>query len=553
MPTIKASVSYLKRLTGLGLDAEILMRLLPTLKCEIERLEGDELEYEASHDRPDLFSAEGLARSMLMLLGRYTKRAKVVDLGALARAEEVPYRPYVAFGVVSEIKLDDESIRQLTQLQEKFHSTYGRDRRKISIGFYDLDKIKLPVTYRLARPDEIKFVPLDHEREMSLAEVLEKTEQGRKYGHLVAGHGLYPVIVDAEGRVVGFPPIVNSEETRVTERTRALLIDSTGLDQEWVVNAVTLIAYNALETASEGTLGVVETKYWNGTSLKAPRTAGRVIAVNVKEVNALLGTEISGDEMVRLAELHGYEAVSRNGDVVLLRSPPFRFDVKEWVDVAEDVAMSYGYHRLGAEALSLPSSRSRGIPLGINELSNRLADSLVGLGFTEVATYMMSNREWQFELFNVEGRMFEVSNPRSARYTGLRTWLTPGLLEVVKENAEREAVVRIFEVGDVAIPCEEAQVCVERRVGIAISHEKATITDALAVIRGLLEQFGLRPKFERARVAGMLEERGALIIVEGRQVGFAGEVHPLALERVGLSKPVAVAELVVDRILPLLR
>jgi phenylalanyl-tRNA synthetase beta chain len=52
------------RLVGEELSAEELSELLPRLKCEVERVEGGYIDYEATHDRPDLFSAEGLARAL---------------------------------------------------------------------------------------------------------------------------------------------------------------------------------------------------------------------------------------------------------------------------------------------------------------------------------------------------------------------------------------------------------------------------------------------------------------------------------------------------------
>ncbi|MGC9121638.1 MAG: phenylalanine--tRNA ligase subunit beta, partial [Thermogladius sp.] len=68
MPTISVRVDDLYRLLGVELDVKSLVRLMTKLKCEIEELAGGNLVYEANHDRPDLFSAEGLSRALKHLL-----------------------------------------------------------------------------------------------------------------------------------------------------------------------------------------------------------------------------------------------------------------------------------------------------------------------------------------------------------------------------------------------------------------------------------------------------------------------------------------------------
>ena len=83
-------------------------------------------------------------------------------------------RPYTACAIVKGLKFNDEKIKEIIEVQEKMHLTMGRKRKKLAIGIYPLEKIKLPITYKALEPDKIRFVPLESEREMSGLEILQR-------------------------------------------------------------------------------------------------------------------------------------------------------------------------------------------------------------------------------------------------------------------------------------------------------------------------------------------------------------------------------------------
>ncbi|MEM1921955.1 MAG: phenylalanine--tRNA ligase subunit beta, partial [Desulfurococcaceae archaeon] len=176
---------------------------------------------------------------------------------------------------------------------------------------------------------------------------------------------------------------------------------------------------------------------------------------------------------------------------------------------------------------------------------------LSSYNFIEVVNYIMSNPTIQLGLFNLDKKMITVSNPKMEKYTGLRIWLTPGLLETIIYNAEKEKEIRIFEIGDVVIPDEEYETGArtERRVGLAISHDKATLTDGLTTVTTILEQLGLKPEFRQTFINGFLEKRTASIFVDGVEIGFVGEIHPRILDKLGLTNPVVIAELSLNNLL----
>ncbi len=555
MPVIKIMKWDLERLLGRVLSIDEILDYFPRIKCEVDSIsEEGEIEYEATHDRPDLYSVEGVARSLRSFLGLGENRYQLVDEGLKAYNTGVPGRPYIALAVVRDLDLDDESIKQMMQLQEKLHMTYCRRRRKASIGVYDLDKIKPPLYYELADPST-KFTPLDESREMTLRDILMNTERGREYGHIIANWEKYPILRDSEGTILSMPPIINSEDTRVTVKTRNILIDATGIDPKIVLDMVTIMAYNIAERSREKKIVFVEAIMPDNNVLKAPREKGITIEVDPRRVNEVLGTNISTEQIIDLLKKFDYKVISKQKEQLVVAVPPYRVDVKSWIDVAEDIAMVYGYDIIGSSAYDLPEATHPGRIHPLEFLSRLLRKILVGMGFIEVVNYMMSNPELQLGIFGIEDELITVTNPKMEKYTSLRRWLVPGLLEVISVNKEKETEIRIFEIGDVAIPdtSTDTGARIERRLGIAVSHRRATLTDGLAIVSTLMERLGLTPRYEKAVINGLLPQRTAKIYVDDVEIGYVGEIHPRVLLRIGHDKPVVVSEIVLNKLLMVLR
>jgi len=187
-------------------------------------------------NRPDMWSVEGLAREMRGYLGTETglPRYEVKPSGAEIHVDPTiaEIRPFVAAAIVRDVDLGVTGYEQLIQLQDKIMLTYGRKRKRVAIGTHNADLIYFPARYTTAKPDEISFVPLWESREMTLREILEHHEKGREYAHLLKGLERYPVLLDAEERVISFPPIINSNDIgNIGPETRNIFIDVTGTDE----------------------------------------------------------------------------------------------------------------------------------------------------------------------------------------------------------------------------------------------------------------------------------------------------------------------------------
>src|SRR5207245_1211801 len=156
-------------------------------------------------------------------------------------------RPYAVRGIVRVLDLEDALLRSLVDLQEKLHLTVGRRRKKVAIGIHDMDKVTPPYTYKAVLPTDVRFTPLGMAQEMDLLEILTKHEKGREYAHLVAAQPVFPIIMDARGQVLSFPPVINGILTQLTPDTRNLFIDVTGTDLEAGSGCLAILSTSSAE------------------------------------------------------------------------------------------------------------------------------------------------------------------------------------------------------------------------------------------------------------------------------------------------------------------
>jgi phenylalanyl-tRNA synthetase beta chain len=544
MPTLEVNYEDLCSLLGKRVPADELEYVLPLIKCEVKSFLNGVFTLEVTADRPDMFSVEGVARILRGFLKleagcpKYlVKRGKV---GVKVSRKVKTVRPYIACCVVRNVKLTDESVAQLMQLQEKLHETLCRRRSKGSIGIYDLDTVKPPITYTALKPGEIRFTPLDETQPMTAKEILTKTAKGMEYAHLLAGKLRYPLLLDSRGQVLSMPPIVNSEETRVTVETRNLFIDTTGMNPETVEDAVNIIASSLAERGGKVEAVLVEypegRKVWTGT-LK-PST----LTLNPSMVSEILGLNLKLTDVCSFLKRMRFNVKVKSGRLHV-EIPSYRCDILHPVDLAEEVAIGFGYDKIKPDQ---PKVTSTGKELESTIFKRKIRDLMVGFGFQEIVSYILSSKELQAEKMLLgETEFMELANPLTSEYAVARVWLLPCLLEFLSRNLSRNVHVdhpqKIFECGDVILVDREAETGtrVEGRIAAAISDFKVSYEDIQAVAYSLLNQLKIGEwKVERLDHPSFIKGRAAKIVLEdGEELGFLGEVNPQVLEAFSLVNP----------------
>ena len=563
MPTISINQKDFEQLVGRPtIAAEPLDAWLPLVKAELKDQDSESGEVRLElHDsnRPDLWSCEGIARQIRIKLQgaasaypffKPTPRPKR-RIQVMQGLERV--RPYIAACTAVGYKMTGEGLAQLVQTQEKLADIFGRKRRTISIGLYRLPQIVFPVTYTLVKPEEVRFTPLGVEEKMSPREILAVHPKGLEYGPILAGHDRLPLLMDEEGQVLSLPPIINSREIgEVRVGDRELFVEVTGTDLPMVLLTLNILAVNLADRGA--TIEAVEVAYPYATELgktvRTPFNFQKARSIPIKTIEDALGVPL-GAERIRQALLaYGYEAsASKDRGAISVKIPPYRNDLMHPLDVVEDVAISRGY---GEFTPIMPSQFTVGSLSRLEEMSDRVRDMMVGMGFQEIISNIMASRQELIDRMRLAGsdrdRIVAVENVMTQAYSCLRQWITPSLLRVEAASTRAFYPHRLFEVGEVAVPdaTEETGVRTLMVLGALIAHANANFSEAHSCLDLLLFYLDRPYTLEPISHRSFLDGRAGRIVSNGRAVGLIGEIHPEVLEHWQVSMPSVVFELEVD-------
>lgn len=540
MPVISFGYADFARLLGQDIGIDRLAERAPMLGCDVNRAEGDEVELEFFPNRPDLYTVEGVARAMRAFLGirpgmpRYEVNDSNIDLEV--DESVVPIRPFVVGGIVRDLSLSDETVRSLMDMQEKLHLTVGRRRRKVSIGIHDLDRVKPPFTYKAVEPRSVRFVPLASTEQMDLQQILERHEKGKEYASILEGMSAYPLLVDREGSVLSFPPIINGVLTQVTGDTKNIFIDVTGTDYPAISLALNIVSTALAERGSR--LESVVLRYPRRAPFRTPSLLSKKKALDPAGANKLLGTALSNDTIIAALRRMMYDAELVDSKIEV-SIPAFRNDILHEVDLVEDIAIGNSYTKLEGE---LPRAMTFGRELAGEFRVQRARQIMIGLGYNEMMSFALTSARKQFESMREgPGPATVLANPVTEDQTIVRSALLPSLLELLKLNKHYDLPQRMFELGEVAVEHRN-----RRRLGAVFIHPRANFTEAKSLAEAVMRELGLEGRYiiKPHDRAGFIKGRCASIVIDDRgEAGWFGEAHPEVLENFELAHPAGGFEL----------
>ncbi|CAD6493446.1 MAG: Phenylalanine--tRNA ligase beta subunit [Candidatus Argoarchaeum ethanivorans] len=534
MPIVTLYYDDLEGLTGV--KKESIIEQIPMIGSDIERVEKDHIDIEFFPNRPDLYSVEGVARAMrsFMEINLTPKKYTVTPPNAnITLAGEIAnVRPCIACAVIRNLNFTPHSIESLMNLQESLHLSIGRNRKKASIGVHDLSKIAQPLTYTTV-PSDFAFVPLDFDKPMSVHEILEKHPKGVKFAHLLKNTHNYPLIQDANHNVLSFPPIINSELTRVTTGTTELFIEVTGLDSSCVNHALNIVvtALAERDTVVDGVTVNNETS----TAVTPDLTCTRR-TLQIGEATKLLGIPLLGSDCAHALSRMGF-STTVNGDEISVEIPPYRSDILHTYDLIEDIAIGYGYKNFPAQ---LPGTATIGASHESSIVKDTLSEIMIGLGYLEVMPFTLTNEMVHFNWMQrtPTDDVVYVENPISRDYTMLRTTLLQGLLKILAANKHHELPQKIFEVGDVVKNNKNAL-----HLALVSIHPKANYTEAKSLVDTIMREQGQHYTVAESDDAAFISHRCADIYVQNKKVGITGEIHPQVIRNFGLENPIIAVEI----------
>ncbi len=293
--------------------------------------------------------------------------------------------------------------------------------------------------------------------------------------------------------------------------------------------------------------------------LPRPQPVGMRVARAAKVIGMPLTQAQCADALKRLGLW-----VTEGDGVVTVTPPPYRFDLQIEEDLIEEVARLVGYNQLPATPPLAPitakvrTEAQRG-PFGVRR-------ALAALGYQETINFSFVDERWEHELAG-NADPIRLLNPIASQMSVMRSSLLGSLLQVVKFNTDRKAErVRVFELGRVYLrdaSVKNSDITVEgfrqpmRVAGMAYGaadslqwgrkEQAADFFDVKGDVEALLAP--VKAVFEAAEHPAMHPGRCARVLLDGRAIGFVGELHPRWRQAYDLAQAPVMFELELDAVL----
>ena len=565
MPTVNLLFNDLQRLVGQRLPSNQveLSEILSYVKGEMEAFDGDELSIEIKDgNRPDLWNVEGIARALKGVLGIEGGLKEYHIIGDSGIETYVDkdlrrIRPYIGCSVVKGVKLDNDVIRELVHLQDKLDQTYGRRRKRSSIGLYNFDLIKPPIEYRSVKPSEISFTPLESKEEMNLKEILERHPKGIEYGHIVEKYERWPILIDSKNEVLSFPPIINSNDLgRIMEDIENIFVEVTGTSYETVLNTLTLVTLSLADRGEH----IYSTKVFYPYAFPSgdkgedvtPHLKTKKITLKDQYVEQILGLELDRKTILELLSKARFAVIDSCKDSLEVIVPCYRIDIMHPVDVVEDLGIVYGYNKIEPR---WPQMVTFGKVSDKETFSDLVREIMIGLGCQEVLSFTLDNDENQNERMNLkEKRLVNISNPKTLRFTSVRGWLLPSLMAFLSNNTHVEYPQKVFEVGDCVMFDMKTSSGVRdvRKVACVNVHSSSNFSEGKSTLDALLLNIGFEYDLKMIQHPTFITGRVGRVVVFEEDVGLIGEVSPSVLDKWNLENPAVAFELDLDALTELI-
>ncbi|KAF8450549.1 phenylalanyl-tRNA synthetase subunit beta [Boletus edulis BED1] len=484
---------------GLELDEDTTEDVEEAIKKGLPA-ERPQLKIEVPANRYDLLCLEGISRVLKVFLGKAESQKYTIVyppggeknlVTVHVHPDTKRVRPLFACAVLRNLKFTPRSYASFIDLQDKLHQNIGRRRWLVSIGTHDLDTIEPPFRYEARDPEAIKFVPLMKKEEYTakqLMTIYESDKHLAKYLPIIRDAPVYPIIYDQQDRVLSFPPIINSEHSKITLNTRNVFIDVTATDDTKLQIVVNMVSTMFSEYCEEPfTIEPCKIVFPDGSARISPDIAPRTVIARASYINSCTSLSLSTTSIAELlTRMSHVPIVSPGSDDITVTVPCTRPDIFHEVDIIEDVAVAYGFNNLPD---IFPQTSTVAQPLAISRLVDVIRREWAMAGWVEGLPLILCSHEENFEFMNRAdpGNLaVKIANPKTLEFQVVRTSLLPGLLKTIRENRSHPLPIRLFELSDVVFKdtTQERQTRNERHAAAVWCSKTA----GFEVVHGLLDR-----------------------------------------------------------------
>ncbi|MDY4953333.1 MAG: phenylalanine--tRNA ligase subunit beta, partial [Candidatus Onthomonas sp.] len=276
-----------------------------------------------------------------------------------------------------------------------------------------------------------------------------------------------------------------------------------------------------------------------------------MVKLEPDKINALLGTDVSRDEMVKILVDLGFLLLEDDMLVV----PSWRGDVEHYSDLAEEVARFVGYNNLPTTLMR--GDTTRGGLTDRQKAERQVGEVCRGLGYNEILTYSFIAPAYYNKIRMPENdprrKSIAILNPLGEETSIMRTTALPSLLETLaRNNSHRNPSAKLYEVAKVYLPLDGQDLCDEKQfISLGGYGGDLDFFQFKGAVETIFDSFHIQNvKYAAARKNPSYHPgRCAVLSIDGTVVGVMGQIHPLVCKNYNVDQPMFAAEIDFDALL----
>jgi len=524
---------------------------------EYEKVADTVIEIELTANRGDCLSIHGVARD---LAAAFKKDLKVEHF-------EVNKRTLI--GVAKELSVTSSDIPahlsySICEIKE-FKSSFLQDLRIAFVNIDTKDTIDTLIRYTIHSSGVIlrayDFDKLSSDGKVKLT--IEKTQNST-------------VEVICKESVVSIVGVNQNSEFKATKESKKLLIEASYIEPDYLIEGVSSnkldsdeLYYNSsrgsepniefgLNRLQKNICSYSQVLFSSGEVKIGEKLEPKKIALNIDELNAIIGNNIARSEIVNILKSLGFKLNKVDENSYAVTIPLHFHDIKNLQDLAEEVLRIYGIDNIESVHSTIVEKNRITDTYKRYKALRDIRENGVGAGYYEALTYVFANKELlQKYGFEVVNENKELLNPIVKELNTLRTTILVNLLEAASRNVKYgKKSIALFEIGTVFNSNrEESQKAAfifsgeEQRASIVNSAKAKTITieNFIKSIGSILGEFEITEC--EAKNALMHPYISGEIVKNGKSIGYLAKLHPSVAKDFDL-KDTFIAEVDLDAILP---
>ena len=275
----------------------------------------------------------------------------------------------------------------------------------------------------------------------------------------------------------------------------------------------------------------------------------KTLPLESEKINRLLGTNIAKEDMVKYLNLL---EIPVEGDTIMV--PSFRPDLNLMADVAEEIGRSYGYNEIPTTAFRTSTQGGYSPEMKLEAKAGTLCR---GLGYSEIITYSFVSPTI-FDQIRIPAdsplrNAMRIQNPLGEDTSIMRTIALPSMMDILSRNyAYHNKSVKLYEVAKIYLPVEGQKLPEEPKMLLLGTYGA---NETFFTLKGELEAVFAGLRLKKASYTAIKDNpsyhpgRCAKVTIDGMDVGYLGQVHPLVAKNYGIDVDVYCAEISFTKLL----